>query len=44
MTESALARAHGAPVLEARIRTTPEDFGVEELPAFEPAGSASTCC
>ncbi|GAB1408187.1 tRNA pseudouridine(13) synthase TruD [Thermomonas brevis] len=32
------ARAHGAPVLSARIRVAPEDFGVEELPAFEPSG------
>jgi tRNA pseudouridine13 synthase len=34
-----LARAHGAPVLAARIRSTPEDFFVEELPAFEPSGA-----
>ncbi len=34
-----LPRAHGAPVLQARIRTTPEDFRVEELPGFEPSGS-----
>jgi tRNA pseudouridine13 synthase len=33
------ARAHGAPVLSARIRATPDDFLVEELPAFEPTGS-----
>ena len=31
--------AHGAPVLSARIRTTPEDFRVEELDAFEPSGA-----
>lgn len=37
MTES--ARAHGAPVLAARIRSTPEDFFVEELPGFEPSGA-----
>ena len=37
MTE--LARAHGAPVLSARIRSTPEDFFVEELPGFEPSGA-----
>ena len=37
MTE--LPRAHGAPVLAARIRTTPEDFFVEELPGFEPSGA-----
>jgi tRNA pseudouridine13 synthase len=36
---SELARAHGAPVLAARIRSTPEDFFVEELPAFEPSGA-----
>ncbi len=35
----ALARAHGAPVLRARIRTTPEDFRVDEIDAFEAAGS-----
>lgn len=35
---SELARAHGAPVLAARIRSTPGDFFVEELPAFEPSG------
>lgn len=37
MTE--LAHAHGAPVLSARIRSTPEDFFVEELPGFEPSGA-----
>ena len=37
MSES--ARAHGAPVLAARIRTSPEDFFVEELPAFEASGA-----
>lgn len=31
-------RAHGSPVLRAVIRSTPEDFFVEELPAFEPSG------
>ena len=36
---TALARAHGAPVLAARIRSTPEDFFVEELPGFEPSGA-----
>ncbi len=36
---SELARAHGAPVLAARIRSTPEDFFVEELPGFEPSGA-----
>ena len=34
-----LARAHGAPVLRAQIRTTPEDFRVDELDAFEASGS-----
>ena len=33
-----LPRAFGAPVLEARFRSTPEDFFVEELPGFEPSG------
>lgn len=37
MTE--LARAHGAPALSARIRSAPEDFFVEELPAFEASGA-----
>ncbi len=32
-------RAHGAPVLQARMRATPEDFFVEELAGFEPSGS-----
>ena len=39
MTETGLARAHGAPVLDARIRTAPEDFLVEEMPRFEPSGA-----
>ena len=34
-----LPRAHGDAVLQARIRGTPEDFQVEELPGFEPSGS-----
>ena len=34
-----LARAHGAPVLAARLRSVPEDFFVEELPGFEPSGA-----
>ena len=38
-SEPALARAHGAPVVRARIRSVPEDFLVEELPGFEPSGS-----
>ena len=33
-----LPRALGAPVLDARMRTIPEDFFVEELPGFEPSG------
>ena len=33
-----LPRAHGAPVLEARYKTTPDDFLVEELPGFEATG------
>ncbi|NUO76704.1 MAG: tRNA pseudouridine(13) synthase TruD [Lysobacter sp.] len=37
--EPVLARAHGAPVLRARIRAVAEDFQVEELPGFEPSGS-----
>ena len=31
-------RAHGAPVLAARMRVAPEDFFVEELPAFQASG------
>ena len=38
-SESGLPRAAGAAVLDARIRTTPEDFFVEELAGFEPSGS-----
>jgi tRNA pseudouridine13 synthase len=38
-TNPALPRAHGDAVLSAAIRTTPEDFLVEELPGFEPSGS-----
>lgn len=34
-----LARAHGAEVLSAQIRATPEDFRVEEIDAFEATGS-----
>jgi len=34
-----LARAHGAPMLSARIRGTAEDFFVEELPGFEASGA-----
>lgn len=39
MQEAELARAHGAPVLSARFRETPEDFVVEELDGFEATGS-----
>lgn len=38
MTEP-LPRAHGAPVLAARLRESPEDFFVEEQPAFVPSGA-----
>ena len=38
MSLPTLPRAWGAPVLQARMRSTPEDFMVEELPAFEPDG------
>lgn len=34
----ALPRAFGPSLLQARIRTSAEDFVVEELPAFEPHG------
>lgn len=33
-----LPLAFGEPLLRADIRTTPEDFQVDELPAFEPSG------
>jgi tRNA pseudouridine13 synthase len=33
-----LPRAFGAPVLSARIRSTPEDFFVEEIAGFEASG------
>jgi tRNA pseudouridine13 synthase len=35
----ALPRAHGEPVLQARFRVEPEDFRVEEIDGFEPAGA-----
>lgn len=38
MSTDDFPRAHGAPVLRAVIRSAPEDFFVEELPAFEPSG------
>lgn len=37
--ENTGARAHGEPVLAARIRVTPEDFFVDELAGFDPSGS-----
>ena len=37
--QEAQPRAHGAAVLSAKIRTTPEDFVVEELDAFAASGS-----
>jgi tRNA pseudouridine13 synthase len=39
VTGSALPHAHGAPVLDAVIRTAPEDFIVEEVDAFEASGA-----
>ena len=36
---SGLPRAHGTAVLSARMRSTPEDFMVAEIDAFEPTGS-----
>jgi tRNA pseudouridine13 synthase len=39
MSDAGLARAHGAPVLTARIREVSEDFVVEEIDGFEPTGS-----
>ena len=33
-----LAYAQGRPVLRGRLRVTPEDFSVTELPSVEPAG------
>ncbi|MBE2211300.1 MAG: tRNA pseudouridine(13) synthase TruD [Xanthomonadaceae bacterium] len=38
MSVDALARAHGAPVLAARLRVTQEDFRVDEIDAFEASG------
>ncbi|MFT3896654.1 MAG: tRNA pseudouridine(13) synthase TruD [Thermomonas sp.] len=34
-----MPRAHGDAVLNATIRTTPEDFFVEEIASFEPSGA-----
>ena len=39
MSTLAHPRAHGAAVLKARMRVSPEDFVVEELPAFSASGS-----
>jgi tRNA pseudouridine13 synthase len=36
---SGLPRAHGTAVLSAQMRSTPEDFVVAEIDAFEPTGS-----
>jgi tRNA pseudouridine13 synthase len=36
---ASLPRAHGTPVLSARIRVAPEDFRVDEIDGFEPDGS-----
>jgi tRNA pseudouridine13 synthase len=36
---ASLPRAHGTPVLSARIRLAPEDFRVDEIDGFEPDGS-----
>ncbi len=38
-SSDATVRAHGAPVLQARIRSVPEDFIVEELDAFDASGA-----
>lgn len=35
---SAVPGAFGPPVFAARMRSVPEDFRVEEIPGFEPAG------
>ena len=39
MTGHALPHALGDPVMTARMRATPDDFVVEELPGFEASGS-----
>ncbi len=38
LPNASLPRAHGEAVLSARFRVIPEDFVVEELPAFEASG------
>ena len=37
--DAAFPRTSGDAVLTARIRTTPEDFFVEEIASFEPSGA-----
>lgn len=37
--DASFPRAHGASACSATIRTTPEDFFVEEIASFEPSGS-----
>src|SRR3546814_14560520 len=39
MSEAALPRAHGEVVLSATVRTSPEDFFVEENDAFAASGA-----
>ncbi len=39
VSEPVVVHAHGAPVISARMRATPEDFFVEEIAGFEPSGS-----
>jgi tRNA pseudouridine13 synthase len=39
LPEEALPRAHGSAVLSGTIRTSPEDFVVEEIDGFAPSGS-----
>lgn len=36
---SALAAAHGAPLLSGRLRASAEDFRVDEIAGFEPSGA-----
>ncbi|WP_255505356.1 tRNA pseudouridine(13) synthase TruD [Alkalisalibacterium limincola] len=38
MNDFSLVRAFGPPLLTGVMRSEPEDFRVEELPAFEPSG------
>lgn len=38
MSDSSQVRAYGAPVLRGAMRTSPEDFRVEEVAGFEPGG------